>query len=166
MGIEVFQVELSGGDATAEGVIKTLGGLASVVPDTDSMELRGSTYFLHRDGRHVIEMEITEAPMAISCRFTLCHPPSIDAAFLEWVRELMQRFGMRAKIRDDVTPEHAHPFSLEQFDEFAAACRHYIALRRREWQMMFGIRQLAATTTEAHQHIIIPLCERSTEKAG
>lgn len=159
MGFESFQVELGRGPATDEDVIKTLLSRGSVLPDNDSIVLKGSAYFLRRDGRHVIEMEISGSPAEISCRFTLCHPASVDAAFLAWVKELMESFQMRVRIRDDVTAEHEHDFSLEQFGEFSKACLYYIAERRREWQAAFGNQQLAATTAEAHQHIILPHCE-------
>jgi hypothetical protein len=166
MGFESFQVRLKGGRSTRKEAIDTLMSLDGVVRDEDSELTPGWPCFLARDGLHAVEMEVTDKRASISCRFTLCHPPSVDTAFLELVRRLMEALPMRVKICDDVTPEHEEPFSLDRFDEFSKACRHYIAARRNEWKSAFGNQELAATTAEAHQHIILPHCIPGVEKAG
>jgi hypothetical protein len=159
MGFESFRVELGGGTASAEEVSETLRRTPHCKPDADSFPLQGSTYYLIDDSRHVFELELRDSPVRLSCRFTLCHPPSVDTAFLSLVCELMVRLGMDVSICDDVRPEHTHPFSVAAFDEFAAAASGYIAARRTEWIAGFGSRQLAATTNEVHEQIILPRCQ-------
>ena len=166
MGFESFQVNLRGGNGTPQEVDEAIAAMEHVVNDDDSAFVSGSNYYLLNDGQHAIEMELVPEPLRLSCRFTLCHPPSVDAAFLELVRRFMQMFGMQATICDDVSAEHDHAFSLTDFDEFARATMGYIAARRREWQAAFGNRQLAATTRGVHEAIILPLCEERIEKAG
>src|SRR5439155_19559741 len=99
-----------------------------------------------------------------SCRFTLCHPPSVDSAFLGVVRELMFRLGMEAKICDDVRPEHSRSFSLAEFAEFSAITSQYTAARRREWIRAFGYEPMAATTNAVHQRVILPRCQPGIEQ--
>jgi hypothetical protein len=159
MGFESFRIELHGGSAMFPQAQEEIRVFPQVRLDQQSLPMKGSTYYVFRDGRHVIEMELRDAPVKITCRFTLCHPPSIDAVFLHWVRELMLRLGMEATICDDVGPEHRHSFSLTQFTEFSAATLDYIAMRRGEWNAAFGLEPLSATTNEVYQRIILPQCQ-------
>jgi hypothetical protein len=164
MGFESFGVSLEGGRVTADEAIRVIDSLDGV--SREDGFTTGSTYFLARDGRHAIELELMHTPVWLSCRFTLCHPPSVDSAFLQCVKQLMEKLDMRVEIRDDVTPEHSQPYSLDRFNEFSKACLHYIAARRREWKLAFGNRELAATTAEAHQHIISAHYLSSVEQPG
>ncbi|MBI3822413.1 MAG: hypothetical protein HY289_07005 [Planctomycetes bacterium] len=166
MGFESFQVRLEGSPATHQEAYETIMALDGVARDEDSELTPSWPCFLLKDGRHKIEMELMDKHASISCRFTVCHPPSVDMAFFELVRKLMVALDMNVTICDEVAPEHDHPFTLDQFEEFKAAYAPSIAARRREWKMQFGDRQLAATTAEAHQHIILPHCIPSVEKAG
>jgi len=166
MGFESFQVELCGGNASAREAENEIMALENISEDHDSIMVTGSSYFLMRDGRHAIEMELTHSPIRISCRFTVCHPPSVDAVFLDLVRRLMEMFDMKVSICDDVTPDDARNFSLAEFDDFARSTLRYIELRRREWRGAFGDQQLGATTAELHEHILLPLCQTPVEKAG
>ena len=160
MGFESFQVVLRGGTAPAREVAETLRGLPHLKLDEQSHPLPGPTYYLRADGQHVIEIELDDcSPVRVSCRFTLCHPPSVDAAFLALIRELMACFGMEATICDDVRPEHAHSFSLANYAELEAATLGYIAARRVEWVAVFGGQQLPATTSEVYGQIILPQCQ-------
>jgi hypothetical protein len=60
---------------------------------------------------------LKDAPVRVSCRFTLCHPAAVDAAFLRLAHDLMGRLGMEADIFDYVRPEDARSFSLNEFAE-------------------------------------------------
>ena len=158
MGFETFRVELCGGRATCQEADEAVRQLPHARPDNQSVPLAGSTYYLLEDGQHVLEVEVRDAPAKLSCRFTLYHPPSVDAVFLHRVRELMTRFGMEARICDDVPPDQARPFTLQEFPEFAAIATRTIAARRVEWQAAFGDEPLAATATEgARCPIPLPL---------
>ncbi len=163
MGFEAFRVELRGGSATYREADEVVRQLPHVQRDHQSIPLKGSTYYLLDDGQHVLEIEIRAAPVKLSCRFTLSHPPSVDAVFLDLVRELMVRLGMEATICDDVRPEHARPFALQEFSEFAAITARSIAARRAEWRAAFGDEPLAATTNEVYQRVILPRCQPGIE---
>ena len=159
MGFESFRVELRGGRTQYSEADQEIRRLPHVHGDQNSIPLRGSTYYLMTNGNHVIELELMDSPVRLSCRFTLCHPPSIDSTFLGFVRELMERLGMEVTICDAVRPEHAHPFCLGDFANFMAITSECIATRRAEWVAMFGTETLAATTNEVHERIILPRCK-------
>jgi hypothetical protein len=146
MGFESFRVELRSGPATHAQVDESVRQLPNVKPDPESIRLPGSTYYTVEDEAHVIELEVADSPVRVSCRFTLCHPPSVDAAFLRLVRELMVRLGMEARICDDVPPQHAQGFPATRFPEFADAASRCISTRRAEW------------VSEVYERIILPRC--------
>ena len=106
-----------------------------------------------------MEIELKDSPLRVSCRFTLCHPPSVDSFFLERTRELMTRLEMDVKICDDTPSNDAHPYSLDDFAKFSAVATDCIAVRRREWNANFGAESFAATTNEVYQRIILPRSE-------
>jgi hypothetical protein len=159
MGFEAFRVELRGGRAKYREADEAVRKFPHVRPDQDSVPMRGSTFYVIDDGRHVIEVELMDSPVRLSCRFTLCHPPSVDSVFLGLVREVMARLGMEAKICDDVRPEHSGSFSLNEFTEFSAITSRYVAARRAEWVAAFGDEPMAATTNEVYRRIILPRCQ-------
>jgi hypothetical protein len=159
MGFETFRVELRGERANYQEVNEAVRKFPNSQPDLHSISMTGSTYYVINDGRHVIEVEVMDSPVKLSCRFTLCHPPSVDAAFLGVVRELMMRLGLQARVCDDVRPEHARAFSLDEFAEFAGVTSHYTATRRAEWIAAFGSDTMAATTNEVYQRVILPRCQ-------
>lgn len=164
MGFESFRVELRGGTSQFTEADEAVRQLQHVKPDPDSIPVKGSTFYVMDDGQHAIELEVMDDPVRLSCRFTLCHPPSVDLVFLGLLRELMLRLGMEAKICDDVRPAHSRPFSLAEFPEFMAVTRHYIAARRTEWIAAFGDQPMAATTKDVYQRIILPQCQPGTQQ--
>jgi hypothetical protein len=146
MGFESFRVELGGGPKSSQEADATIRKIPGVERDSHSITLQGSTYYVWTDGRHLIELELTDDPVSVSCRFTLCHPASVDPAYLALVRQLMLQLETGVFLCDDVRPEHANSFSLDRFDEFASAAGGYIAARRAEWVHAFGNDQMAANT--------------------
>lgn len=164
MGFEAFRVELRGGQAQFSDVDEVVRTLPHLKPDPDSIPMKGSTFYVMDDGQHSIELEVMDSPVRLSCRFTLCHPPSVDLAFLDLVRELMSRLGTEVKICDDVHAAHSRSFPLVEFPDFMAVTRHYIAARRAEWIAAFGDHPMAATTNEIYQRIILPRCQTGIQQ--
>jgi hypothetical protein len=164
MGFEHFRVELRGGRATHLEAEETIRQIPHVQLDHDSVPVPGSTYYVLADGTHVIEIELMDSPVRLSCRFTLCHPASVDVAFLSLVRELMIRLGMEVKICDDFSPEPSGPFSVDEFAEFVIFTTGCIAARRAEWTAAFGNQTIAATTNEVYQRVILPRCQPGIEQ--
>ena len=158
MGFEMFRVELRGGETDFGEADEAVRKLPNIKRDCRFLSSQGSRFYLYEDGRHAIELAVLDAPVRVSCRFTLCHPPSVDAVFLGLVRDLMTRLGMEAKICDDVLPEDARCCALDEFAAFSAATLRYIAARRVEWVAAFGDEPMAATTNEVYQQIILPRC--------
>ena len=164
MGFEAFRVELRGGPADCRNANRAVQQLLHTHPDHNSIPTKGSTYYLIEDGKHVIEIEVKDAPVRVSCRFTLCQPASVDLVFLGVLRELMGSLGLNATICDDVHPTHSRFFSLHEFPDFQAVARHYIEARRAEWIAAFGTETLAATTNEVYERIIFPRCRPGVEQ--
>lgn len=156
MGFESYQVRLHGGSATFTEADAAIRLDPRARPDRGFCP--GPHYYTIEDGSHVLEVEVSPNPVSISCRFTLSHPPSIDAAFIEYVRELVARLGMAVEICDDVRPEHEGDFPIDRFPEFAGALPGYIARERSMWIATMGDEQLAASTREVHRRIILPQC--------
>jgi hypothetical protein len=71
----------------------------------------------------------------------------------------MLSLGMEVWICDDVPPEDAHPFTINHYAKFSSAALRVISARRAEWIATFGDEQLAATTNEVHEKIILPRCQ-------
>lgn len=159
MGFETFRVELKGGRQGYDETNEVVRKVPNVKPDRHSVSTPGSTCYLYEDGHHSIELEVSRTPVRLSCRFTLCHPPSVEETFLSLVWDLMSHLGMTVTIRDDVEPQHARSFTLDEFPAFSAITRRYIAARRAEWVAAFGDEPMAATTPEVFQRVIIPRCQ-------
>lgn len=161
MGFESFQVALTGTGtyADAERALHARG----IIPDAKALTTAGSACFLYVDQGHVVEVELSRMPLCISCRFTLCHPPSIISCFLKLLHELMTQLGWQATIRSDVMPAHDHPYGLPEFAEFSSAVQHYTELRRREWAAAFGSKHAALTTPQVHEQIILPRTQGAVE---
>src|ERR1051326_4863514 len=164
MGFESFRVELSGGRASFCEVDVSIRELPHMQSDPDSIATPGSIYYVMRDGRHVMELELRDSPIRLSCRFTLCHPASVDSTFLNLIRQLMTGLGMAVRICDDVRPEHTRLFSPNEFHEFSTAIGSYIAARRSQWALAFGDKPLAASTSEVHRQIISSRCQPADVK--
>jgi hypothetical protein len=164
MGFETFRVELRGGTATFREAEEAVRKSPHARPDPQAIPMQGSAFYVIDDRQHAIEVELMDSPGKLSIRFTLCHPTSVDSAFLNFVREMMARLGMTAKICDDVRPEHACTFSLAEFEEFSTITASYIAARRAEWIAAFGDELLPATTSEVYRRIIFPRCQSGIQQ--
>ncbi len=161
MGFESFQVVLHGGTATPHQVLDTVRRLPHARPDPEAIPTHGSTYFTIEDGSHVLELEVVESPLRISCRFTLCHPPTVELALAGVVQELMTRLGMKVSLLDD----DLQWFSITQFAEFTELLHRSVSVARVEWIAQFGPMPCAARTREAFERYILPRCEPATKSA-
>jgi hypothetical protein len=159
MGFESFRVELRGGTASFARVDELVRLLPHAERDPSAIASRGSNVYTLEDGLHLIEVEVMGFPVKVSCRFTMCHPPSIDSAFLSLAGELMARLGMEVRLCDDLDPEDSQWFAIDRFPEFARLASRYLAVRRTEWHANFGPLQLPAKTHEVYERIILPRCE-------
>lgn len=159
MGFESFRVELRGGQATHAEADECVRRLPGATPDPDERPLFGSTFYRITDGLHVLEAEVVAVPPRISLRFTLCHPPSVDAALLAVMRELMGQLGMSAIHFEANLPEERRTYSQQELKEFADVVSHHAELMRVGWKVMFGEEQRSATTREAFEHFILPRCQ-------
>jgi hypothetical protein len=165
MGFESFRVDLRGGRAAYCEVSDGVRALPHVRPDADSVPTHDATYYAFDDGNHVIEFEVRDAPVRLSCRFTLCHPVTVDAVFLELLRDLMEHLGLAATVCDAVPNGETRSFALDEFADFSAVASRCIAIRRAEWIGAFGDETLAATTSAVHERVILPRCQPEVRRS-
>jgi hypothetical protein len=166
MGFESFGVRLHGDHATAHAATEAIKNLDHAAPDPDAELTPGSPCFLVNDGQHAIELEVMETSAAISCRFTLCHPPTVDAVFIALVKRLVEILDARVEICEEVEPGQPDEFTLATFHDFPSIVSKCIAKRRAEWKAAFGGQTLGATTTQVHEKIIAPHYQSAVGKAG
>jgi hypothetical protein len=158
MGFDSFRVELQGGSCSFEKICHKLEKMDGVALDDKTLRIPPSQYYFFSDGKHAIQIEVKNTHVAISCRFTLCHPLSVDRVFLDLVRWLMDAFQMDIFIRDNVQSCHGGAFSLADFEDFSSIVLGYIASRRSEWIAYFGGECLGCRPSEAFERFILPRC--------
>jgi hypothetical protein len=166
MGFESFGVILRGGRHTSKEAIATISTLKHALPDPESELTPGSTCFVVNDGKHAIEIEVMEEPVQVSCRFTLCHPATVDAVFLALVKELMEALDMSVEAGPEVPSDRPREFAAAAFGQLAPILSDCISRERQQWRAAFGNQTLGATTAQVHERIIAPLYQRTVEKAG
>ncbi len=154
MGFESFRVRLYPRHAAFAEADDAVRHLPHARPDSGAIPAPGASYYTIQDGIHVIEIEVSPAPVRVSCRFTLCHPTSVGAAFLGLIRVLSQHLGVAEVAGEDVA---TGPHGVES-PEFASALSARIAARRAEWDAAFGTVRYPATTAEAYALYIFPKC--------
>jgi hypothetical protein len=153
MGFESFQIEFRRDGQDNRSLSRYVRQLPNARPDKPGVESSGSEYFLVDDGAHKIEIEVTEGRGRISCRFTLCHAPSIEVAFVSLAQDLVKRLDMKVRICAD---EKGRWYSAADFSDFANDISGFIAKERKAWIAQCGPAQLAATTAEAYEWIVLP----------
>ena len=165
MGFESFRVELRPRHATFAEADEAVRRLPHACLDEGALATRGSSYYTVEDGTHVLEVEVAPSPVRVSCRFTLCHPPSVDSAFLGLIRELMRRLDADAVVCDDTPADRAGGHAESDFQALAAAVTTRVAARRAEWDATFGAVRYPARTAEAFERYILPRCAPVAEPA-
>lgn len=157
MGIESFRVELTGTKLPASEVVKSLLEVEGIAWDEQGTFLPHQKCFLVRRHNMVVELEMSEQPVVLSCRITLCHPRSADDVFIQLIRELMAHLAMIiVTCVDGLTPDSAS--IIEDLSELEKTFRQAIARKRAVWKRQFGEVESAYTEAEVYQHIIIPQC--------
>jgi hypothetical protein len=159
MGFESFLVQLTDGKKSFPEVDEMFRRLEYVVPDDHYASTERVSYFRFDDGNHVIEFEIRRDPFCISCRFTLCHPPSVDRRFLDIVKLLMQRLGVKATMSDPDEPHRSRQFDFADFATFEPLALRCIDREPRMWIAMMGNETAAATHAQAFERFIMPRVE-------
>lgn len=162
MGFESFRVEIRPRHTTFAGADDAVRRLPSDRSDSTALATPGSSYHVVTDGAHVFEIEVAPTPLRVSCRFTLCHPPTVDAAFLGLIRVLARQLAP-SEVAGDVPA--AEPDGVES-PEFASALSARIAARRAEWDAAFGAVRFAATTGQAFERYVFPKCVPAASAAG
>jgi hypothetical protein len=158
MSFESFRIELRGGTASIAEADSVVREYPFTHRDTESIGSKTSGFYTVDDGSHIIEIEVANNPVKLSCRFTLCHPSSVDAAFLNLIRDLQSRLAMNAFVCDDIRTEYVHAFSPNEFPEFASVVRETIVKRRAEWVKNFGSMVMPANTPKVYEKFILPRC--------
>lgn len=152
LSAECFRVDLLGSRPT--DAVACLAGLESV---TSTQAVHGHA-FIYKDGCHVLELLVQpdrSGQALISVRFALCHPSSVDDAFVQLVARIAGELGMIIQICEDVPAGHADEFDPSAFVAFRAAVLSSIRSRRNWWIASFGSTTAALTSDEAIQRFIL-----------
>lgn len=153
MGMECYLLRLHG-NSSIDDVEADLAGLSHVERDVwPHMALHGERYYAFRDGRHVLEFELS--PVAeghatdISLRFALCHPDTIGEVFVAIATGLMTRLGFSATIVEDLPEGVQRGYSPGEVDAFIPACLWTICNARQQWQRQFGPELMGVSVNDA-----------------
>lgn len=151
MGIECFCVELGGTSASSDDVLASLRALEGCERDELSEWIPEQVCFVVRRENLTAELEVLPGPR-VSCRMTLCHPPTSDGAFVGLLGDLSARLSTDRVRRIDGVSNAA---SLDQLalDE---ETREAIARKRARWKRQFGDAEGCYSSLEVHRLIIGP----------
>jgi hypothetical protein len=130
-------------------------GSLGIVPDPTQHALSSAySYYVFRDGLHVIEYEFLQEPESyeISMRFALCHPPSVDRVFLGHAVALTRQFNLTAIIGGELPEGEPAEYDTDNLERFAANCSWSIARDREYWRQMFGPEEMGLSVVDALRH--------------
>lgn len=156
MGAEDFQVGLMS-DALdiehATAYLETFDDISVIRKKTEEL------FFEYRKGGHVIEVELSRPKLRIatriSCRFSLCHPDSVDEVFADFVVDLAQGLSLPIEILEDVPAGEPYRFLPADLNGFRDALKKSIATKRDYWIKDFGDVKASLTCREAVQRFIL-----------
>jgi hypothetical protein len=159
MGCEDFVVKLTPGVPSSE-VLRVILSLPGISPPSAaaSVVIPGAHYYRYEDPDHVIELELGALGGALSLRFALCHPPSIDRLFVDLVVTLATRTAASVAIFDDSPadlPELGWEHPAGDLSRLPDAIAHRIPRSRALWQASFGATPLRASCNEALAHFVL-----------
>lgn len=153
MGVESYLSRLTG-----QQDVNTIGNylisFLSAQPDSTQSAPSGSDqHFVFRDGRHVIEFELTQRGRfgQLSVRFAICHPASVDDVFVSIVTSLMAQLQMTATICEALPAGTPSEYGATEVTKFAANCRWSIESARKEWRRAFGPEEAGLSVSDACQ---------------
>jgi hypothetical protein len=156
MGVEDFRVCLSGAPDESIPLIDHLLRMPGMSRDEEP-QLGDGCYLLFRDDAHLIELELRESE--ISCRFALCHAPTVDSIFARLLRQIATPLRWKISILDRLPPDVPWDFYPPAYEGLEAALSIAIASRRDEWKRLFGSVEAGVSTSEAIERFILPLCD-------
>ena len=103
MGAEDFRVYLTT-PRPVDDAVSLISSLPFVKRARVALALPGEHHFTREDPAHILEIEAapTQTGTTVSVRFALCHPPSVDRVFGQFVTELAAQLGADVTIAEDV----------------------------------------------------------------
>jgi hypothetical protein len=155
MGVESFLVRLRSRQPDLQAVVTYAQCSLGIVPDPKQHALSSAySYYVFRDGLHVIEFEFLQERESydISMRFALCHPPTVDRAFLAHAVVLTRQFDLTAIIGGELPEGEPAEYDKNNLERFAANCSWSIARDREYWRRMFGPEEMGLSVVDALQY--------------
>lgn len=139
MGCEDFQVMLKSSDA------KRFVEVKKFLDKHPNITALSNENYEYRDGLHVIEFEIRSlGNVALSIRFALCNPFTIDRVFISLIEEISRQFDLVIQVMDVV-----------QGDEGFKQVNSCISFKRELWQKDFGSETAALGCDEALERYVL-----------
>ena len=153
-GIESYILRLHGNDCDSLQIADYAQRCLGVVPDIEQSPLSDAcSYYVYRDGLHVIEYELLQdhGSCQVTMRFALCHPSSVDSIFIQQAIDLMKHFNMEATICDELPDDALRTYTMQELARFKTNCAWSIACCREHWQQMFGTETIGLSVSDALQ---------------
>jgi hypothetical protein len=159
MGAEDFLVRLESPLALSR-VLDTISRYPGTRAEPDVDRHASGPQFRVEDPDHIVELEVADRGglTTISVRFALCHPPTIDAVFVELVGVLAKDVDATIAIAESVEPDDpglGWSFSRSNCEKFPPAASQCIRKKRALWQRAFGDEQARLSCPEAIMRFII-----------
>jgi hypothetical protein len=155
MGVESFLVRFGSRQPDLQAVVTYAQHSLGIVPDPQQHAMNSAySYYVFRDGLHVIEFEFWQQRESydISMRFALCHPPSVDRVFLDHAVALTRQFDLTAIIGGELPEGEPAEYNTDNLERFAANCSWSIGREREYWQRQFGPEEMGLSVVDALRH--------------
>lgn len=153
MGFESFQFLLRGAQSDFAGAAAAVERLPGSRPGSGF--LTGPRYFEIVRPEAFVEIEVSDAPVSVSCRYALCNPPEADDTVLAIVRQLSTELDMGVTVCDAPDGEEG-PYAPDRWQDCRAAAERAMPVRRAEWRAAFGPETAAVGSGEAFRRFILP----------
>jgi hypothetical protein len=160
MGIEDFVVRLEINDDRSVAVEKLLRA-SGIVHDMIAPKVTGCEYLRYEDSEHIVELDVgasDNSTSALTIRFALCQPPTVDSIFIGLVERCALSFSANVVIADDIDPSDPPAglsFHSPELDGLSEALSKRIMKRREVWQAEFGRVVARLSCREAVERYII-----------
>jgi hypothetical protein len=156
MGSEEYSVILSSESLPRDVLLAHLGRTPLVQIVSGNLPKRSErwSFFEYSDGKHILEIDVFEAAhLAVS--FALCHPSTVDAVFVRFVRALANTLDMKVSLIKELPfrskRDHLAPLS----GHFETILLESISCERHRWHLGFGVEELPLRRSEAQRRFAV-----------
>ena len=165
MGCESIQIISKVTDFSVKELCEYIQKCSNVSPVLLNTQMAPSEYnFIYSDTKHVIELQVTDYTSGIpqlSCRFSLCHPHSIDKKFIEFTKSIANDLNLKIRIQESCQIKgDDEVFCPPKYDGYEKILQEIIKVKRKYWVADFGDETAIISCQEAIKKYILPKCKK------